>query len=172
MVRDPDAASGAAAGQERQAEPWGPDQWQLLPPIVAECDPQTIAVNISHDFNFSDGLSAGEWEQLQAALPEKYRSRIVRRERLALDYIAERLPEMLPVYVEMQKIAHQIIETAFSDKVIRPGITRTDDVVWWMRQRVHDLGLGTWFQPSVDVQRQGVNMADSVAPRGRGPMSR
>jgi Xaa-Pro aminopeptidase len=28
-------------------------------------------------------------------------------------------------------------------------------VVWWMRQRINDYGLGTWFQPSVDVQRHG-----------------
>ncbi len=164
VVRDPDAQIGAAGGQQRRAEPFGPDQWKLLPPIVEECDPEVIAVNISHTHNFADGLSAGEWEQLQAALPEKYRSRIVRRERLAVDYIAERPPEMLAVYVEMQKIAHGIIETAFSNQVIRPGVTRTQDVVWWMRQRVNDLGLGTWFQPSVSVQRRGVQMSDSANP--------
>jgi hypothetical protein len=164
VVRDPNAASGAAAGQERQAEPWGPDQWQLLPPLVEQCDPQTIAVNVSYNFNFSDGLSAGEWEQMSAALPEKYRSRIVRRDRLALDYIAERLPEMLPVYIEMQKTAHEIIATAFSNKVITPGMTHTQDVVWWMRQRLNDLGLDTWFQPSVEVQRRGVQMGDSANP--------
>jgi len=28
--------------------------------------------------------------------------------------------------------------------------------VWWWRQRVNDQGLGTWFQPSVEVQRKGV----------------
>jgi Xaa-Pro aminopeptidase len=32
--------------------------------------------------------------------------------------------------------------------------------VWWWRQRVNDLGLGTWFQPSVDVQRRGATDAD------------
>jgi hypothetical protein len=36
-------------------------------------------------------------------------------------------------------------------------VTRTQDVVWWMRQKVNDLGLGSWFQPSVDVQRAGVS---------------
>ena len=164
VVRDPDAQVGAAAGQERPAEPFGPDQWKLLPPIVEECDPEVIAVNISHTHNFADGLSAGEWEQLQAALPQRYRERIVRRPELAIDYISTRLPEMLPVYVEMQKIAHEIIATAFSDAVIIPGITTTEDVVWWMRQRVNDLGLGTWFQPSVSVQRRGVAMGDSTAP--------
>jgi hypothetical protein len=164
VVRDPEAATGAAAGRERQAEPFGPDQWKLLPPVVEECDPDVIAVNISYTHNFADGLSAGEWEQMQDALPEKYRDRIMRRPQLAIDYISERLPEMLPVYVEMMKIAHRIISTAFSSEVITPGMTRTQDVVWWMRQRLNDLGLGTWFHTSVEVQRQGVAMGDSANP--------
>ena len=164
VVRDPAAQLGAAGGQERRAEPWGPDQWKLLPPVVEECDPEVIAVNISHTHNFADGLSAGEWEQMQSALPAKYKDRIVRRDHLALDFIAERLPEMLPVYTEMMKIAHDIIASAFSNKVITPGVTQTEDVVWWMRQRVNDLGLGTWFQPSVEVQRRGVQMGDSTNP--------
>jgi Xaa-Pro aminopeptidase len=164
VVRDPNAALGAAGGEERRAEPFGPEQWTLLPPVIEDCDPETIAVDISHTFAFSDGLSAGEWEQMQAALPEKYRQRIVRRERLALDYISERLPEMLPVYSEMMKIAHRIISTAFSNEVITPGITRTQDVAWWMRQRLNDMGLDTWFQTSVSVQRQGAQMGDSANP--------
>ena len=162
VVRDPEAQLGAAGGQERRAEPFGPDQWKLLPPVVEACDPQTIAVNTSHTFAFSDGLSAGEWEQMEAVLPEKYKDRIVRRDRLALDYISERLPEMLPIYIEMMKIAHEIIGTAFSSQVITPGVTRTQDVVWWMRQRLNDIGLDTWFHTSVEVQRQGVQMGDSA----------
>jgi Xaa-Pro aminopeptidase len=43
----------------------------------------------------------------------------------------------------------------FSEKVIVPGQTRTSDLVWWWRQRVNDQGMGTWFQPSIEVQRQG-----------------
>ena len=58
-------------------------------------------------------------------------------------------------YQELTGLAWNVIETAFSNQVIVPGKTRTRDVVWWMRQRVNDLGLGTWFQPSVSVQRQG-----------------
>jgi hypothetical protein len=167
VVRDPNAATGAAAGEERPAEPFGPDQWNLLPPVVDACDPQTIAVNISHTFAFADGLSAGEWEQMQAAIPETYRDRVVRRERLALDYISERLPEMLPVFIDMTEIAHEIIATAFSSEVITPGITRTDDVRWWMRQRLNDLGLGTWFQPSVEVQRRdGIESSNPVIMHG------
>lgn len=163
VVRDPDAAMGNAGTERRLAEPFGPEQWKLLTPIVEGREPRRIAVDISHTHAFSDGLSAGEWEQLQDALGG-YRDRVVREERLPLDFIAERLPEMLPTYVEMQKLAHRIISTAFSREVITPGQTRTEDVVWWMRQRLNDLGLATWFQPSVDVQRRGVEMGDSANP--------
>ncbi|HEX2191094.1 MAG TPA: M24 family metallopeptidase [Longimicrobiaceae bacterium] len=164
VVREPDAPRAAAAGRTREAEPYGPEQWKLLPPVVAACDPDSIAVNVSHAHAFSDGLTAGEWEQLSAALPPRYRGRVVRRERLALDYLAERLPEMLPAYVRMQELAHAIIAEAFSERVVKPGATRASDVAWWMRQRVNDLGLGSWFQPSVSVQRRGVEMGDSADP--------
>src|SRR5688572_6736587 len=54
----------------------------------------------------------------------------------------------------------QMTQTMFSEKVIVPGQTRTSELVWWWRQRVNDQGLGTWFQPSVSVQRQGKTAAD------------
>ncbi|MBI4417691.1 MAG: aminopeptidase P family protein [Ignavibacteriales bacterium] len=150
------------------AELWGKEQWSLLAKVVRERDPETIAVNISHTHAFSDGLSAGEWEQLSEALGE-YSIRIVRRERLALDFISLRIPEMLPTYREMMKAVHAIISTAFSSEVIVPGKTRTQDVVWWMRQRAHELGFSTWFHPTVDVQRVGTTPSqesDPVIERG------
>jgi Xaa-Pro aminopeptidase len=164
VVRDPAAAVGTAGTTQRAAEPFGPDQWRLLVPLVVERDPRTIAVNISHTHAFSDGLTAGEWQQLSAALGDVYSRRVIEAELLPLQYLEERLPEMLPYYRRMQELVHEIIATAFSSQVITPGVTTTEDVVWWMRQRVNDLGLGSWFQPSVSVQRRGVEMGDSTAP--------
>jgi Xaa-Pro aminopeptidase len=147
----------------RRPELVGQAQWALLRQVIEERDPHTIAVDISPTHAFSDGLSAGEWEQLQAALPEQYRARIVRAENLALEYQEVRAPAMLPVYHRMMELVWAIIDTAFSRRVITPGTTTTDDVVWWMRQRVNDLGLGTWFHTDVDVQRRGVDLSDSTA---------
>jgi len=53
------------------------------------------------------------------------------------------------------EITHNIIAEAFSTKVITPGVTTTDDVVWWLREKVSSLGLKTWFHPTIDVQRSG-----------------
>jgi Xaa-Pro aminopeptidase len=164
VVRDPAAAIGTAGTTRRAAEPFGPEQWSLLTPLITERDPRMIAVNISQTHAFSDGLTVGEWEQLQQALGDTHRARVVRRELLPLQYIEERLPEMLPLYRRMQELVHEIIATAFSNQVITPGHTTTQDVVWWLRQRVNDLGLGSWFQPSVSAQRRGVELGDSANP--------
>jgi Xaa-Pro aminopeptidase len=145
----------------RRPELVGQGQWDLLRQVVEARDPESIALDISHTFAFSDGLSAGEMEQLQAALPPVYLGRLVRAENLPLDYQSIRAPGMLPVYRRMQELVWAIIDTAFSSKVITPGRTTTDDVAWWMRQRVNDLGLGTWFHTDVDAQRRGVDMSDS-----------
>ena len=148
----------------KNAELMGDGQWKLLSRIVAERDPKTISVNISSVHAFSDGLSAGEWEQLQRALGPAFLPRVVRADRLPLDYIATRLPEMLPIYRVMMKAVHAIIGEAFSNAVITPGKTTTQDVVWWMRQKIQELGLTTWFQPSVDSQRKGVDLSGDPNP--------
>ncbi len=136
------------------AELWGAGQWRLFAQLVRERNPRTIAVNISDEHNFADGLTAGEWEQMRAALGPGLEARVVRNPRLAIDYLATRVPSMTQVYRRLQGFVNEIISAAFSNLVITPGVTTTEDVVWWMRQRVNDLGLHTWFQPSVSVQRR------------------
>jgi Xaa-Pro aminopeptidase len=145
----------------RRPELVGQGQWDLLARVIRERDPKTIAVDISQTHAFADGLSAGEWEQLSRTLPQGYLSRVIRAEELALDYQAIRAPGMLPVYRRMMDVVWAIIDTAFSSTVITPGKTTTDDVVWWMRQRVNDLGFGTWFHTDVDVQRRGADLSDA-----------
>lgn len=148
----------------RTRELWGKAQWDLFARVVRERNPRNIAVDISPTHAFSDGLSAGEWEQMQDALGPELARRVIHAERLPLDFLAVHTPAMNATYQRMEQLVHQIISTAFSSRVITPGVTRAEDVVWWMLQRVNDLGLGTWFQTSVDVQRGGVNLADSTNP--------
>jgi Xaa-Pro aminopeptidase len=157
-VRSTQAAAGPAGSTtQRQAELWGDEQWQVLKRLIEERKPRDITLNISKTFAFADGLSAGEYDGLRGALGPAWTTKLRQVDALAVDLIASRLPEEEAVYRRMQEVVWAIIDTAFSRAVITPGVTRTQDVVWWMRQRVNDLGLGTWFQPSVDVQRMGVS---------------
>ena len=170
-VRSTRRASGPAGARGAgTAELWGDEQWLVLRDAIAARDPRRIAVNVSRVFAFADGLSAGEREGMRAALGPRWTGRMVRAEGLAVDFIASRLPDEEATFRRMQETAWGIIDTAFSRVVITPGVTRTSDVVWWMRQKVNDLGLGSWFQPSVSVQRMGVTEAelgaDPVIQRG------
>lgn len=137
----------------RDHEIYGDAQWELLRKLVEERKPATIAVNISHTHAFSDGLSVSEYEKLLDALGPQWAKRVIRAEGLPLEYIGMRIAEMLPVYKQMMQTAHWLIARAFSNEVITPGKTTDQDVVWWLRQELSRLGLGTWFQPSVRVQK-------------------
>jgi Xaa-Pro aminopeptidase len=160
-VRSTQTAAGPAGSTvNRSAELWGDEQWQVLKNLVDERKPRAITVNSSTVFAFSDGLSSGEMDGMKKALGAEWVSKFKSVDGLAVDFIAARLPEEEVVFKKMTEVVWGIIDTAFSNIVITPGVTRTDDVVWWMRQRVNDLGLGTWFQPSVSVQRMGVTDAE------------
>lgn len=156
-VRSMKTVAAPAAGSrttERSAELWGDEQWSILKQVVEERKPKKIAVNTSRTFAFADGLSSGEREGMLEALGSAWAARVVPAEALAVDLIAARQPEEEEAFKRLNEVGWEIIREAFSNKVITPGVTRAEDVVWWMRQRLNDLGLGTWFQPSVEVQRQ------------------
>ncbi len=135
---------------------WNPeehgDQWKRLADLVAERNPENIAINVSEDFPLADGISAGMKRKLIRALGPMA-DRLVEKEELAIGWLETRTPAEMASYSHIVRIAHSIIAEAFSEKVITPGVTTTDDVRWFLRQRVLDLGLATWFHPSVNVQR-------------------
>ncbi|QJR38333.1 M24 family metallopeptidase [Gemmatimonas groenlandica] len=148
------APAAGSRGNERSAELWGDEQWNVLKQVIDERKPKKIAVNTSRTFAFADGLTSGERDGMLQALGPALAAKVVPAEALAVDMIASRQPEEEAMYRELNRVAWEIIQEAFSSKVITPGVTKADDVLWWMRQRVNDLGLSTWFQTSVEVQRQ------------------
>jgi Xaa-Pro aminopeptidase len=130
-----------------------PDQWKRLIQIIKDRKPQKIGLNYSTDFNIADGLVNTDYKEFMEYLPKKFKKRITSAEKLAISWIETRTEREMIIYNQLVTITHNIIKEAFSDKVITPGITTTTDVEWWMRQKVTDLGLETWFHPTVDVQR-------------------
>ena len=130
-----------------------PDQWEALLEYIKEKDPKTIGLNYSEDFGLADGLVQTEYSSFLNILPTEYKKRIVSAEDLAISWLETRSPMEIEIYAQLCKIGHQILQEAFSANVITAGKTSTEDVVWWLRQRVVDLGLQTWFHPSVSIQR-------------------
>lgn len=169
-VRSTKPVSGTAGVAGPQAELWGDEQWQVLKRVLEERNPRVIGIDKSRTFAFSDGLSAGELEGMSEALGPAWTSRFRPVEGLAVDLIASRLPEEEAFYTQLTRLVWSTIEEMFSARTITPGTTRTSDLVWFWRQRINDLGLGTWFQPSIEVQRRGMTAeqlgADPVIQRG------
>ena len=139
----------------RQAELWGDEQWQALKQLVKEKHPSVIGINRSKVFAFSDGLSSGELQGMSEALGETWTAKFKDAEGLPLELIASRLPDEEAFFARMNAKVWAMTQEMFSSRAIVPGKTRTSDLVWWWRQRVADEGLGTWFQPSIEVQRRG-----------------
>jgi Xaa-Pro aminopeptidase len=130
-------------------------QWDGLRKVVEARDPKAIGVNTSERYTHADGLTANERENLMKALGSKYAARVKSAEMLAVGWLESKLPEETDAYRHVMRVAHQVIAEAFSNQVIAPGITTNEDVAWWMRQRVAELGLGQWFHPTVTPSRKG-----------------
>ncbi|WP_028871223.1 M24 family metallopeptidase [Psychroserpens burtonensis] len=130
-----------------------PNQWERLVEIIEERNPNQIGLNYSTHFNIADGLDKTDYDELMQVLPKPYKSKVVSAEKVAVGWIETRTEREMIIYNQLVDITHDIIAEAFSEKVITAGITTTSDVEWWMRQKVIDLGLQTWFHPTVDVQR-------------------
>lgn len=130
-----------------------PDQWQRLVKLLEDRDPARIGVNYSEDFALADGLAKTEHELLNAALPQRLRSRLVSAERLAIGWLETRSDAEMVVYQQICAIAHQIIAEGLSEAAIQPGVSTVADVQWWYRERVRSLKLTSWFHPSVSIQR-------------------
>jgi len=146
-----------------------PDQWRQVAKLLAERRPKRIAIDSSALTQFADGLTLSQYEGLMAALPPELRSRVVRNDGLAVGWLETRTPAEMEVYPQIARLTHSIIAEGLSNAAVRPGQTTADDLVWWFREKVSSLGLGTWFQPSVGIMRQGskgVLEGDEVIRKG------
>ena len=130
-----------------------PDQYDALANLINEKNPTKIGLNQSEYFAQADGLTSTEFKLLKKSLSRKIIKKVVSAERLAIGWLETRSELEMDYYSEICKIAHDIIKEGFSSNVVKPGITTTDDIVWWYRERIRDLKLNTWFHPTVDLQR-------------------
>ncbi len=131
-----------------------PDQWARVAELVRERAPQKIGLNRSRDFGLADGLTATEYEALVEALGPDLASRLHDAETLAIAWLETRTPEEMAVYPGIVRLARTIISEGLSERAIQPGVTTTQDLSWWYRERIRELKLQTWFQPGVSVQRR------------------
>ena len=131
------------------------EQWAALGKLIAERDPQRIGINTSRTWPEADGLSHGLHQRLLEVLPEGFEDRLESAEGLVVRWLETRSEAELEVYPHIVALARGVIAEAFSNRVITPGVTTTDDVAWFIRERFESRGLPIWFMPYVNIQRPG-----------------
>jgi len=134
-----------------------PNQIKALVKFIEEKNPDKIGLNFSDHFALADGIVKTDYELFINNLPSKLSKKVVSAEELAIRWIETRTEKEMIIYDQLVEITHGIINEAFSTNVITPGVTSTNDVVWWMREKVKKLGLKTWFHPTIDVQRNEIS---------------
>jgi len=141
-----------------------PDQWKQLGKIIEERSPKKIGINKAPDFGHADGISANDYDELLKVIPKTLQAHVASAEKLAVSWLEARTEREMTIYQQICRIAHEIIAEGFSDRVVQPGVTTTDDVVWWYRERIKELRLDTWFHPSVEIQRSGAGDSNVILP--------
>ena len=139
-----------------------PNQWKALSDIITKRNPTKIGINYSKHFALADGLVKTDYEELVKNLPDSLVSKLVSAEKLAIAWLETRTAKEMKLFKKLVKKTHDIIDDAFSEKVIIPGKTTTEDIVWFMRQTVTNLGLETWFHPTIDIQRANQELKSHI----------
>jgi Xaa-Pro aminopeptidase len=138
-------------------------QWAALGRLIQERNPQRIGIDTSRHWPVADGLTVTLRDRLLEVLTPTLRERLVSAEELVIRWLETRTPLELEVWPALVAQARGVIAEAFSERAITPGVTTTDDLAWWIRQRFADLDLPVWFMPYVDVQRRGGNCEPATA---------
>ena len=68
------------------------------------------------------------------------------------------------------RIAHELINEFYSSDVIIPDVTTSNEVRWWIVEKIKEMKLDYWFYPSLDIIRSPQNRKkysmDPVIHRG------
>ena len=143
-------------------------QWQRLAEVIAERDPQTIAVNTSDTWPVADGISHSLNSKLAESLSPELQTRLQSSERLVVRWMETRTEGEVEVWQRAVAIARETIARAFSSEVITPGVTTVGDVSWFIRTRFEEEGLEPWFHPDVNRQWEGADFGENAPFLGDG----
>jgi Xaa-Pro aminopeptidase len=129
------------------------EQWPLLRQIVEARDPRRIGINIGSVQWAAGGLTHNLYTQLTRQLPARYVERFTSAEPLVTRWLATLTEDELVIYDHVVDVAKALIAECYSRKVIVPGVTTTEDLVWHYWQRCADLGLEVSFKPYFGIVR-------------------
>ena len=136
-------------------------QFTAVADYIKQADPRRIGINydpeIIDDFSHANGLSHFHYEKLFSALDPKYQTRLVSAKKIVMGWFETRTPWEESFFRHMAGLTHDLIKEFFSNAVITPDVTTSQDVTWWIAERIKEKNLNYWFFPSIDIDRSSEN---------------
>lgn len=117
-----------------------------LKAFVAERDPGRIGINMSGKFAVADSLSHTGYLRLIEALGPTYAERLTSAEHVISDFRGRRVISEIVEYGKLGEVTRRLIERSLSNEVITPGMTTMEDVAWWIKDQILELGVEPIFE--------------------------
>lgn len=136
---------------------------EVLQELYDTYRPIAIGLGMGGSRGMTRSLTRDSYAFLAEAMGPEAERRFVSAEPLIVEYLATRIPEEFEPYERLVTLTEDITRRALSGDVITPGTTTVGDVRRFMYDALWEAGVGTWFQPDLRVQRQGM---EGVGSRG------
>ena len=123
--------------------------------------PAVIGLGTGGNRGMTRSLTHDSYQFLAEAMGPEAQARFTSAAPLIIDYLATRIPEEFDHYEGLVALTEDITRRALSNEAIEPGVTTVGDVRRFMYDELWANAVGTWFQPDLRVQRQGMDPAGS-----------
>ncbi len=130
-------------------------QWDALARLVKEKNPRRIGINESDEIWAAGGLTSSLKARLVKVLGADAASRFVSAETAAVRWLETLTEDDIAAHQAVAVAAHALIGEIFSNRVVTPGTTTLDDILYAYCQRVADRGLKMFAWPSLRIRGRG-----------------
>jgi Xaa-Pro dipeptidase len=129
---------------------------ERLAALVSRYQPATIALAMEGRRGVTRSLTYASHQWLVEAFGPGAAGRLVSAAPLIEEYLDTRLPGEFEPYRELVVLTEALTKRALSNEVVMPGKTTVGEVRRWLYDALFEARVGTWFQPDLRVQRQGM----------------
>jgi Xaa-Pro aminopeptidase len=144
---------------------------QTLAALYLEHKPAKIGLSIGGSRGVQRSLTRASYDFLVASMGPEAESHFTSAADLIEEYCDTRLPDEMPYYTRLVALTDEITRKGLSGEVILPGKTTVGDVRRYFYDAMWKVGVRTWFQPDLRVQRQAAANDSSRGFLGVAPES-
>ena len=129
---------------------------EVLPEIVAEHQPRTIALSIGPRRGVTRSLTRASYQWLSEIIGPEASANFISAADLVEEYLDTRIPAEFEHYRQAVELTSELGERAFSSEVVMPGKTTVGEIRSWLLDQYWEFGVEPWFDPDIRVQRRAM----------------